>query len=256
MIQSTYTARSGLIAQQQRMDTIANNMANLSTVGYKSVRADFKDALYQTMVRPQQPQDGLNLQKGVGTLLGATTRDFVQGTPQMSGGALDLMLSGDGFFAVQDINGDTLYTRDGSFSLSVQGEASKFLVTGDGRYVLDTNGQPIDLKDTPTSDIAFKEDGTIWRVSTGEQLGELGIYTFMNRKGLEAASNNRFRQTDASGEPIESTAAVRQGYLESSNVDLAGEMVRMIRAQRAFSLSSRALTTADQMDSEANQIRR
>lgn len=255
MSQSIYTARSGLIAQQQRMDIIANNMANISTLGYKSVRADFKDALYQTMARPAQPQAGLNLQKGSGVLMGATTRDFTQGTPQMTGLALDMSIIGDGFFAVQDTNGDTLYTRDGSFAISMNGEDA-YLVTGDGRYVLDANGQPINLKDTPTSDLAVKEDGSIWRVSTGEQLGQLGIHTFVNRQGLEAVSGNRYRATDASGEPIESTATVRQGYLESSNVDMASEMVRMIRAQRAFSLTSRALTTADQMDSEANQLRR
>ncbi len=255
MIQSTYTARGGLIAQQQRLDIIANNMANLSTTAYKAVRADFKDALYQTMVRPVQPQDGLNLQKGTGVLLGATTRDFTQGTPQMTGGALDLMLSGDGFFALQDIDGETAYTRDGTFGLSVE-DGGNFLVTGDGRYVLDKNGQPINIKDTSTDDLSIQADGTMLNTATGEELGQLGIFTFVNRQGLLANSGNRFEPTESSGEAIESTATVRQGYLESSNVDLASEMVRMIRTQRVFSLTSRALTTADQMDSEANQIRR
>ena len=255
MIQSTYSARSGLIAQQQRLDTIANNMANLSTTGYKSVRADFKDALYQTMARPVQPQDGLNLQKGSGVLLGATTRDFTQGTPQMTGGALDLMLSGDGFFCVQDIDGETVYTRDGTFVLSVE-EGGTFLVTGDGRYVLDKNGQPINIKTAATADLSIQANGTIYNTATGEELGQLGIVTFVNRQGLMARSGNRFEATESSGEPIESTAMVRQGYVESSNVDLASEMVRMIRTQRAFSLTSRALTTADEMDSAANQIRR
>lgn len=255
MIQSIYTARSGLIAQQQRMDVIANNIANLSTVGYKSVRADFKDALYQSMVRPVQPQDGLNLQRGHGALLGATVRDFVQGTPQQTGGPLDMMLNGDGFFAVQDLDGETVYTRDGTFALSME-EGGSFLVTGDGRYVLDKSGQPIDLKTTAASDLSVMADGSLWDTSSGLQVGQLGIYTFLNRQGLEAISGNRFKATDGSGEPIESTAEARQGFIESSNVDLASEMVRMIRAQRAFSLASRALTTADQMDSEANQIRR
>ncbi|NCB30740.1 MAG: flagellar hook-basal body protein [Clostridia bacterium] len=255
MIQSTYTARSGLIAQQQRMDIIANNMANLSTTGYKSVRADFKDALYQTMVRPVQPQNGLNLERGHGVLLGATMRDYAQGTPQQTASALDLMLDGDGFFAVQDSDGETVYTRDGSFSLSIE-DTSTFLVTTDGRYVLDKDGKPIDIKSTVTDNLAIKGDGTIWDTSNGFQIGQLGIHTFINRQGLEAVSGNCFQATDASGEAIASTATVRQGYLESSNVDLAGEMVNMIRAQRAFSLTARALTTADEMDSEANQIRR
>ena len=254
MIQSSYTARSGLIAQQQRMDIIANNMANLETTGYKSVRADFKDALYQTMARPVQPQDGLNLQRGSGTLLGATTRSFVQGTAQQTGNTLDLLLDGDGFFAVQDLDGETVYTRDGSFGLSSE-ESGTFLVTGDGRYVLGKNGEPININTTSTSDLSIMEDGSIWDTNSGLQLGQLGIYTFTNRQGLEDVSGNRLKETENSGEAIESTATVRQGFLESSNVDLAGEMVNMIRAQRAFSLTSRALTTADQMDSEANQIR-
>lgn len=256
MLQSNYTARSGLIAQQQRIDIIANNLANLNTVGYKSVRADFKDALYQTMVRPLQPQDGLNLRRGHGVLLGATTRDFVQGTGVQTGMPLDLMLDGDGYFTVQDPNGDEpLYTRDGSFAISVQ-EDGNYLVTGDGLYVLDTNGQPINLGGTAMSDLSIQANGSIWDENTNTQLGQLAISTFINRQGLEAVAGNRFKATEASGEPIQSTAAVRQGTLEASNVDLATEMVRMIRAQRAFSLTARALTTADEMDAGANQIRR
>ena len=136
MLQSNLTARSGLIAQQQRMDVIANNIANISTTGYKPARADFKDMLYQTMVRPVQPQDGLNLQKGHGVLLGATMRDFSQGSAQVTEDPLDVMLVGDAFLAIQDINGDTLYTRDGNFALSEE-DGTNYLVTEDGRYVLD-----------------------------------------------------------------------------------------------------------------------
>ncbi len=254
MIQSIYTARSGLIAQQQRLDITANNLANLETTGYKSVRADFKDALYQTMLRPVESEDELNLQRGSGALLGATLRSFIQGTAQQTAGTLDLLLDGDGFFAVQNMDGEPLYTRDGSFGLSAE-EDGTYLVTADGRYVLDKNEKPINIGATLTSDLSIAEDGSIFNTKSGLQLGQLGIYTFTNRQGLEAVSGNQFKATENSGKAIESTATVRQGFLESSNVDLAGEMVNMIRAQRAFSLTSKALTTADQMDSQANQIR-
>ncbi len=270
MLQSNITARSGLIAQQQRLDIIANNMANINTNGYKAVRADFSDMLYQTMMRPLQPQDGLNLQKGHGTILGATVRNFNQGAGQMTQRLLDVMIVGDGFFAAQDLNGETLYTRDGSFALS-QEEDGSYLVTGSGRYILDVNGNRINLGDTPESNLEIQSDGTIWAVTTTPAtadsapvttrtlLGQLGLYRFQNTAGLEAVSTNMYQQTENSGEAqavgMEGGVSVQQGMLEGSNVDLATEMTRMIRAQRAFSMASKALTTADEMDAKANQLR-
>ncbi len=269
MLQSNLTARSGLIAQQQRMDVIANNIANISTTGYKPARADFKDMLYQTMVRPVQPQDGLNLQKGHGVLLGATMRDFSQGSAQVTEDPLDVMLVGDAFLAIQDINGDTLYTRDGNFALSEE-DGTNYLVTEDGRYVLDVNGNRINLGPTEPSGIEIQTDASVWIVETvpatettpeetvRTQVATLGLYTFMNRQGLEAVSANRFRETENSGAATAAAAGetqVRQGMLEASKVDLAYEITQMIRAQRSLSLSSRALQTADDMDGKANQLR-
>jgi len=260
MLQANITARSGIIAQQERIDVIANNMANVNTYGYKSVRADFKDMLYQTMVRPEQPQDGLNLEKGHGTMLGATVRDFSQGAIQNTGNPLDMLIVGDAFFAVQDPDGNTLYTRDGKFALSEE-NGSNYLVTVDGMYVLDSSGNKINLQTgNSIKDVKVDTQGRITVVTeTGDvSVGKFGLYTFKNRQGLEAASSNCFRETDNSGQATawsEEEADIRQGMLESSNVDLAAEMTRLIRAQRAFSLATRALTTADEMDAKANQLR-
>jgi len=271
MLQSNYTARSGLIAQQERMDVIANNIANVNTVGFKSVRADFKDMLYQTLVRPEQPQDGLNLQRGHGVLLGATTRDFSQGSAQYTNNPMDVMIVGDAFFAVQNTDGETTYTRDGAFAVSEEGGES-FLVTGDGHYLLDEGGQRISVGDADESQIEINPDGRVFTVhvtagtppvTTRTPRGKLGLYSFMNRMGLEAVSGNRFAVTENSGEAqllVEvpeggQDVSVQAGMLEASNVDLATEMTRMIRAQRTFSLASRALITADEMDGKANQLR-
>jgi len=255
VIQSNFTSRSGLIAQQQRMDVIANNIANLNTTGYKSVRADFKDALYQTLLRPVQPQDDVDLERGHGVLLGATTTSLHAGTATYTDRPLDMMLVGDGYFRVQDVNSnEVLYTRDGAFRISAEADG-KYLVTADGYYVLSNTGNRINIGELNDSDIAVNNEGMLYESSTNTFIAQLGISTFVNRQGLELASGNRYRETAASGAPIASTAEVEQSMLESSNVDLATEITRMIRAQRAFSLASTAVRTADDMDAKANALR-
>ncbi len=270
MLQSNYTARSGIIAQQERVDIIANNMANIATTGYKSVRADFKDMLYETMQRPVQPQDGLALERGHGVLLGATVKNFEQGTAQMTNNPLDFMLVGDGFFAVQGYEeGEILYTRDGTFAYSMNEEGTH-LVTPSGAYVLDREGAPINLGDISNADVEVDTEGKVFLVTTVPgvdgappttvytEVAQLGIHTFMNRSGLEQTSGNMYVATENSGEatleeiPI---TEVRQGMLEASNVDMAEEMTRLIRAQRSYSLASKALTTADEMDGKAISMR-
>lgn len=269
MLQANYSARSGIIAQQQRIDTIANNMANLSTTGYKSVRADFKDALYQTMTRVVQPQTDLNLQKGHGTLLGATTTDFRQGMAKQTFNPLDVMLEGDGFLAVKDKDGVINYTRDGSMYISVtQNQNESYLVDAQGSYIMDEKDNQINIKGYDPSDVEIASDGGVYLVdrvtdpatgivtTTRTLAGKLKIMSFMNRNGLVAQGNNYFLPSEESGEAkADKLTTVEQGMLENSNVDLATEMTRLIRAQKAFSFASRALTTADEMDGKANQIR-
>lgn len=267
MLISNFTARSGLIAQQQRLDIIGNNMANINTTGYKNVRADFRDMLYANMVRPVTPSDELNLERGHGVQLGATTRSFLQGASQLTGINLDMMLSGDGFFTVQDSFSNTRYTRDGSFAISME-EDGNYIVSKTGEYALNSNGEKINLGNASGDDIEVEKDGRIFVIrrtpatettpATSErvEIGRFGIMKFMNPKGLSAVSGNLFAQSENSGEAqVDEDTKVVQGMVEMSNVDLAVEMTRMIRAQRAFSLASRALTTADEMDQKSITIR-
>ncbi len=313
MSQAIFTAKTGIRAQQARLDIIGNNLANVNTNGFKSVRADFKDALYQTLRRPVFPeadgeggqaaelgsgaqrltplaygqgsQDGvysygddyrgfqsrLNLENGVGTVLGQTIRRFTVGPMQDTGLPLDVMLTGEGFFTVESPAGDIGYTRDGTFRLSNEADGM-YLVNGNGFYVLDEQGERIRLPMTMTetdedgnvitrsanmSDLSINTDGYM---SFGDNapFAQLGLRDFPHASGLEAVGNSLFRETVASGEPqaIGEDVLVRQGYIEMSTTDLANEMVRMIRTQRAMQLSSRALTTADQMMGIAISTRR
>ncbi len=268
MIQSRYTAKSGLIAMQQRLDTIGNNIANIDTVGFKNSRADFKSLVYSTLERPVQPQDDLNLNRGTGAMLGATTKSFLPGVAVTTNYPLDCMIEGDGFFTIQDSGGNKFYTRAGDFSISVEGQ-NTYLVTSDGYYLENKNGQKIDTQGVPASDITIKGDGRIFIKKTYTdparippswsediEIGQIGLKKFMNRQGLEAVGSNKFIETEASGAPTDDTdSTIMQGYQEGSNTDLATEMTRLIRTQRAFSLISRALTTADEMDHQANTIR-
>lgn len=252
MMQAWLTARQGISSQQLRVDTIANNLANINTDGYKASRVDFKDALYTTMQRPLKPQDGLNLELGTGTLVAGTNRTFTQGAPRDTGNLLDFCIVGDGFFTVMDAQGNRRYTRDGVFGVSVEG-GGNYLVSARGEYVLDENGQKIALPDT--GPISVDAGGNI--IVEGGAVARLGIATFRNAQGLQAAGGNCYVATDASGAATmgEESSQVLQGALESSNVDLSQEMTRLIRAQRLFSLAGKALSTADEMDRLANNMR-
>lgn len=252
MIQGIYTGASGLKAQQKRLDVLANNIANADTTGFKSSRVDFQDALYQTMGNPQPAQEGANLQQGHGVHVSQTVRAFTQGSVEQTGRPLDMMLTGEGYFAVLSPAGEVSFTRNGAFDLSVEGGAS-FLVTGDGHYVLDTDGQRIQV---PAGEVSLGEGGAL---SVGGQgpFAYLMVARFTNQEGLESVGGNRLAATAASGQPeAVPQPGVLQGALENSNVDLAQEMTRLIRTQRAFTLSSRAVQVADEMEGLSNTLRR
>lgn len=253
MIQSGYTAAQGIKAQQQRIDAIAANVANISTTAYKSTKVDFKDALYVALQDPSEPESTDNLQRGSGVLISSISKVFTQGTYIETDKETDLYLNGEGFFAVQTPEGDTLYTRDGSFSKSIESDGT-YLVNAKGYYVLDSNGQKIKLQG---DSMVVSSNG---QISTGEGVAAyatLQIAVFPNQKGLTQVSDNTYAVSDASGKPTQTdgTTQVQQKALEGSNVDLATELTRLMRAQRAFSLASRALTTADEMDGTANSMR-
>ena len=258
MYEAVMIAATGLQNQQRRLDTIANNVANVNTVAFMNSRLDFKDALYTAGIVPGLPRtpEG-NQQKGHGLMVAGVTRDFSGGNVQMTERQLDFALEGEGFFALMGPDGETIYTRNGNFSLSVEIDGV-YLVSSNGYYVLDADGERIRIPEY-TESINVSEDGTIaFVIDEDETMGtSLGVYTFRNLTGLLSVGESNYSESVASGERMAAEGArVRQGALEGSNVSLADEMTRMIRTQRAFSLASRALTTADEMEGIANNMRR
>ncbi|NCB50706.1 MAG: flagellar hook-basal body protein [Clostridia bacterium] len=251
-MQAIYTAGSGLRGQQTRLDTIAANIANSDTVGYKSSRVDFKDALYSLMDSPVADSEEANLFVGSGVVLGATATDFSNGSMSVTGNLLDFAIQGSGFFSVRNAAGETLYTRNGSFSVSSM-DGENRLVTAQGYEVLDAEGNRITVPDG-SSDISVSASGVL--STTEGEFAVLGIVSFSNPDGLSAAGDTCYTASEVSGEPETAKGvSIVQGSLENSNVDLAQEMTLLIRSQRAYSLASRALQTADDMEGLANNMR-
>jgi flagellar basal-body rod protein FlgG len=252
MMQSFCAAKMGLKAQQIRIDTIANNVANVNTYGFKSSSVNFKDTLYTKMLNPVETEEDLNLNRGTGVMVSSTVRSFAEGTPIETGVALDMRIEGDGFFTISGQEGENYYTRSGAFAVSVEDDGN-YLVNAQGDYVLDTNLNKIVLPGN-SDDLSVNSAGEIYIDDT--YVATLNIADFVNKDGLSAIGNGYYAETEASGQPVAAQdAIVHQGSLESSNVDLGLEMTRLIRAQRAFSLVSKALTTSDEMARQAANMR-
>ncbi|ARU31694.1 flagellar basal-body rod protein FlgG [Sulfuriferula sp. AH1] len=260
MIRSLWIARTGLDAQQTQMDVISNNLANVSTNGFKSSRAVFEDLLYQTMRQPgaqssQQTQLPSGLQIGTGVRPVATERLFTQGNLQQTGNDKDVAIQGAGFFQVLLPDGTTAYTRDGSFQVDNQGQ----LVTSSGYTV-----QPAITIPANAVSLTIAKDGTVSVTQPGVtapvQVGSLQLATFINPAGLESRGENLYIETAASGSPNTNTpgtngaGSVNQGYVEASNVNVAVELVNMIQTQRAYEINSKAITTSDQMLQKLTQM--
>lgn len=251
MMQATSSAASGLDAQQQRLDVIAANIANVNTVGYKSARADFKDALYSHMKDPVGDAEANNLRQGSGVIVNATNRDYSDGARQDTGAQLDFSITGSGFFTLQNSNGERVYTRNGNFSISVEG-GKNYLTSSDGAYVLSDQGTKIELPSTGA--VSVDPSGTL--TAGGQNVGKLAVMTFDNPQGLSAVGDSTYAETAASGTAYAAPdAQVYQGSLEASNVDLGQELTLMMRTQRLFSLTSTALRTSDEMDGLANSLK-
>jgi len=251
-------AASGLRKQQLRIDNIANNVANINTVGFKNARLDFRDSLYTAGVTPGRPRSpDNNQQRGHGVLSAAITRDFKPGSFERTERLLDFAIEGEGFFALRDHNGNTVYTRNGSFHISTEADGT-YLINGEGFYLLDPNEERIMIP-FGVNRIDVGVDGSMQFVIHDTIVGtaSMGMFTFRNLKGLETTGGGNFNPTAIAGErSVAANVTVRQGILESSNVSLGDEMTRLIRTQRAFQLASRALTTADEMQGIANNMRR
>ncbi|MGE4484071.1 MAG: flagellar hook-basal body protein [Oscillospiraceae bacterium] len=252
MMQSLYTAATGISGQQTRIDTIADNIANINSTGFKSSRTSFKDTIYSKMENPEETGQASNLQKGTGVSPAATDKNFKQGNIEATGNKLDFAIDGSGFFSLLNSKGETVYTRNGSFSVSAE-EDGNYLTSSDGSYVLDNNGLKIEIPDG-TSGFTVAGDGSF--VSGDGTTVKLGVFEFPNTEGLASLGDSKFAATAASGDAVQAEDfTVCQGELEGSNVDLSVELTQLIQAQRMYSFASQALQTADEMEGLAINIR-
>lgn len=270
MVRSLWTGASGMIAQQTNVDTIANNLANINTAGYKKEAAEFKSLLYQTIQEVSTDSNGkekpVGVQVGLGVRNSAITSQFTQGAINETGGAWDFAIAGDGFFAVQMEDGSTGYTRSGNFQMSI-GTSGTTLCDSSGRPVLDTNGAPIVLDSTMSpSKLKIDTSGRLmYPDSTGnaQPIGvQIGLVQFNNPAGLNKVSDSLYQESSASGtarweanEAVLKKSELRQGYIEASNVQAADEMVNLIIAQRAYEMNSKVITASDTMLQQANNLR-
>jgi flagellar basal-body rod protein FlgG len=260
MIRSLWISKTGLDAQQTQMDVIANNLANVSTTGFKRSRAVFEDLLYQNIRQPgaqssQQTQLPTGLQLGTGVRPVATERIFTQGNLQQTGNDKDVAIQGQGFFQVLLPDGATAYTRDGSFQINDQGQ----LVTSSGFQVQPAITLPADIQS-----MSIGRDGTVSITQAGSantvQVGSIQLATFINPAGLMSKGENLYVETAASGNANTNTPGTNgaglltQGYVETSNVNVVEELVNMIQTQRAYEINSKAITTSDQMLQKLTQM--
>ena len=260
MIRSLWIARTGLDAQQTNLDVIANNLANVSTNGFKRARPIFEDLLYQTLRQPgaqssQSTEIPSGLQLGTGVRPISTARIHMQGSLQRTENDLDMAIDGSGFFQIQMPDGTTAYTRDGSFHKDNQGQ------------IVTSNGYPLEPSITiPDNAIAIdiSRDGivsvTLAGTTATTQIGTIQLATFINNGGLLSVGENLFLETTSSGAPTPNTPGsngagiLNHRYVETSNVNVAEELVSMIQTQRAYELNSKVVSTSDQMLGRLTQL--
>ena len=271
MVRSLWTAATGMIAQQTNVDTIANNLANVNTTGYKTQTNEFKTLLYQNIQTKTTSANGeqkpSTAQVGLGVRNASITSNFKTGNLLASNSDTAFALDGKGFFAVRGEDGENYYTRNGDLQFTL-GTNGNMLATKDGLPVLSTEGTPIILDTNYVlSSVTVSKDGEICypdEKNNAQPIGiRIGVFQFANPNGLEKEDSNLYKVTAASGQPIneatnnnvEKTRVV-QGYLEGSNVQVVDEMVNMIVAQRAYELNSKAITASDEMLQQANNLRR
>jgi len=261
MLRSLHVAATGMAAEEAQLDAISNNLSNSNTVGFKKVRADFQDLMYQTVraagaQNSATTQSPTGLQVGTGVRMVSTTRLQGQGSLQQTNNPLDLAIQGNGFFIVQQADGTPAYTRDGSLKTDAQGR----IVTSDGMPL----DPPISIPANALS-VTIGADGTVSVTTQGQttptQVGQIQIANFVNPAGLSASGQNLFTATAASGDPqvgnagTDGRGSVQQGSIEQSNVDVVEEMVGLISAQRAYEIDTKVVSAADQMLQSVTQLR-
>ena len=266
MMRALWTAASGMVAQQFNVDVISNNLSNVNTTGFKKERVEFKDLLYQTMERAYVLEDQgkpVNLQVGFGVMPVATVKNFDTGNFEQTDNPLDLAIDGEGFFMVLGPTGNIQYTRDGSFKISITEEGSK-ITTSDGFPLLDDTGNEIILN----IDVSSMNISSSGELSYTDELGlvvslgqNIGVMKFPNKFGLESTGRNLYSENSASGFAVSDAelgtrSIINQGFLEASNVQTVEEMVKLIVAQRAYEINSKAIQSADEMLGMANNLKR
>ncbi|ALT76598.1 MULTISPECIES: flagellar basal-body rod protein FlgG [unclassified Roseateles] len=260
MIRSLWIAKTGMEAQQTQLDTISNNLANVATNGFKRSHAVFEDLIYQNLRQSganttEQTQLPTGLQLGLGVRPVATSRIYSQGNLQQTTNNLDLAIKGNGFFQIQQPDGTTAYTRDGSFQLDANGQ----MVTNNGYTLL----PGVTIPNNALS-VSIGNDGTVSITVPGtpnpQTVGQIQLANFVNPAGLDPKGQNLFTETASSGTPstgapnANGLGALQQGYVETSNVNVVEELVAMIQTQRAYELNSKAVQTSDQMLQKLAQI--
>jgi len=262
MVRGLYTAAAGMNAQQNNIDIVSNNIANVNTTAFKKDRAEFADLMYQTLnytanATSETTNNPTGMDVGLGVRVAGVQKSFIQGSLKETGNDLDLAIQGKGFFAIETPNGDTQYTRNGSFKRDNDGA----MVTGQGyklspEIVIPSTLTNISIASDGTVSALNPEDGTI------STLGQITLTDFINPAGLTPQGNGLYSASTASGDPIEGVAgtqafgSMQQGMLEQSNVQLVNAMVDLITAQRAYESNSKSLTTTDQMLQTVNQLKR
>lgn len=271
MMRALWTGASGMTAQQTNLDTISNNFSNINTAAYKKEQAQFSSLLYQKIQTKTTDSEGnakpVIGQVGSGVRTAGIVSVFTQGALQESSNDWDLAIEGNGMFMVRDANGETAYTRNGNFGLAI-GTDGVVLANSDGYPVLDTNKNVISFDNKlDVSKIEIDEYGNLMYPDANNVLQSMnisiGLAQFNNFSGLEKAGGSLYYESEASGQPrLESEDAalkkskVHSGYLEGSNVETANEIVNLIVAQRAYEMNSKTIQAADEMLSQANNLRR
>lgn len=264
-MKAMWSAASGMKNLQLKIDTIANNLANVNTSGFKGQRVEFKDIMYENLTQTDRVLgEGrpVPIEIGHGVMISATLRNFGMGNLQQTEGQLDFAINGEHFFKVIDHNGNERFTKDGSFKIATTEDGSK-IVTSDG-YFVQGEGGDIELG-LDVSEIQVDGRGFIQVKRSGEQeyedLDTFILAKFINPAGLESVGKNLYKVTNASGEPIEGLeegdkTEIWQGFIENSNVQIVDEMINLITAERAYEINSKSIQTADRMLEIANNLKR
>lgn len=261
MFKSLNTAATGMKAQQTNMDVIANNLANVSTMGFKKARAEFEDLLYDNVKEPgaatgANSTSPTGVQVGLGTKTSAVEKDFTQGSTKVTNAPFDLEVNGTGFFPVMQQNGQVAYTRDGAFKKGHDGR----LQDKNGNLLqpeitIPANAQGVEIGPTGVVQVLFQDN------TQPQNIGQVQLVSFVNPAGLKSIGGNLFVPSPSSGVPQQGTpgqnglGTISQGQLETSNVNIVDEMVNMISAQRSYETNSKVVQAADQMLQSTNNLR-